>query len=133
MIPLRRTGPLLLLLAVMASACAPQPAAEASADAVAESLAAATPSPEGTASPSPSATAEPTEEPTPSPTAETLAACDLVLADVDGPEGGQPGEPRHETLDDLRAERDALADGSPGRAAADLNVEAYEEMGLVER
>ena len=115
--------------AVVLGACAEQ-AAETSPGAASPSAS------EATASPSPSGSVEPsegpTEEPTPSPSTEPLAACDLVLADIDGPEGSQAGEPRHQTLDDLRAEAEEAPEG-PAREAAEANVEAYEEMGLVER
>ena len=118
---------LLTLAAALMAGCAAQPAAETSRPTEADSTS------EATASSTVSPAAEPSDEPTSSPSAEPTAACDLILAEVDAPEGTTASEPRLETLDDLRGKVEEAAEGSPARQAAELNLAAYESMGLVER
>ncbi len=127
---MRQSRPLMLfaLASFVMAGCAAQPAAETSAPTEARSTAEPT-----TSAAPPSAAAEPSEETTPSPSAEPTAACDLILAEVDAPGGTTASEPRLETLDDLRGKVAEAAEGSPARAAAELNLASYESMGLVER
>ena len=120
-----RTRLLSIIACLVMAACAAQPAAESEAPTVTDSG--------GEASAAPSPTPGPSDESTPSPSAEPLAACDLILAESDAPDGATAGEPRLDTLDDLRARAAETAEGSPGRAAAEANLAAYESMGLVER
>lgn len=120
--------PVILLLLSAIVGCGAQPAADSAASSIHPSDAEATPE---VAVPTPSETER--EAPSPIASSSPAAACDLILGASDAPEGTSAGEPQRETLDDLRAEAEALEPGSPGRAAAELNLQTYQSMGLVER
>lgn len=125
-----RLIPVALIIGSVVAGCAAEPA-DTSAPTAVESDTAPTPHQDSPEPTEPSA--EATQLATPSESAEAVAACDFLLGEGDAPDGTTPGEPRMQTLDDLRADAEGLEAGSPGRAAADMNVAAYESMGLVER
>ena len=122
-----RRAPTLVTLAVtlILVACAQQQAIETE-EAVSASAA-------PTEVPSAEPTAEPTDTTRPSPSPEAADICDLVLAASDAPDGTQAGEPAVQTLDFYRDAVEETAEGSPGRASAEMNLENYESWGFVER
>lgn len=124
----RRPGLLAIAAFTLLAACSAQETAESAGEPSATAAA--------TLSADPSAregSAEETASASPSASAEADSACDLITDAASAPPGSTAGEPQAETLEDFRAEVESQAAGSPGRAAAEANLEAYEAMGLVEQ
>ena len=123
--PLSRTL-VTLVASLTLVACAQQEATDSEASASASS----TP----TEAPTAEATSDSTEAATSSPSAEAADICDLILLASDAPDGSEAvGEPEVQTLDFYRDAVEETAEGSPGRASAEMNLENYESWGFVER